>query len=142
MVHHTRISLEAPTPRDALGRLYIMEPSQSRFVHQPISRTELATIAADRFGDMVKAVVDVERLVMAIGAELHADDEAALLQDGSRQEDLWGINLYHGESGDGFIEFDAMINIRPARRIRSSSVEDPELRARISRIVTSLVSDE
>ena len=91
---------------------------------------------------MVKAVVDVERLVMAIGAELHADDEAALLQDGSRQEDLWGINLYHDESGDGFIEFDSMINIRPAQRNRSRRVDDPELRARISRIVTSLVSDE
>ena len=90
---------------------------------------------------MIKAVDDVERGIMAIGAELHADEESALIEDGSRQEHLWGINLYPSESGAGFIEYDSMINIRPALRNRSRSVEDPELRARITRVVTSLVSD-
>lgn len=71
-------------------------------------------MAQARSGDMVKAVVDVARGVMAVSGELHSDEEALLLDDGSRQPDLWGINLYPGESGQDWIEFDSMINVRPS----------------------------
>lgn len=83
---------------------------------------------------MVKAVVDVSRNIMAAGGELHSDEEALLIDDGSAQRDLWGINLYPGEMGDGWIEFDSMINVRPSQGNRSRDVEDPQLRARISGI--------
>lgn len=89
---------------------------------------------------MVKAVVDVGRGIMAVDAELHSDEEAALLDDGSRQADLWGINLYPDESGDAWIEFDSMINVRPALGIRSPSVEDEQIRASIRRVVSTLVT--
>lgn len=39
-----------------------------------IPLSELAEMAADRFGDLVKAVVDIERGVMALDAEMHADE--------------------------------------------------------------------
>jgi len=92
------------------------------------------------FGDMVKAVVDVSREIMAAGGELHADEEALLLEEGSRQGDLWGINLYPTETSPEWIEFDSMINVRPARGNRSRDVEDEETRAIIRRIVESLVA--
>ncbi len=88
---------------------------------------------------MVKAVVDVRRAVVAVGGELHSDEEAALLNDGSLQADLWGINLYPSEQTDDWIEFDSMINVRPAQGNRSRSVEDEMLRADIVRIIRSLV---
>jgi hypothetical protein len=88
---------------------------------------------------MVKAVVDVGRRVMAIGGELHSDEEAALLDDGSRQMDLWGINLYPAETGGSWIEYDSMINVRPAQGNRSRDVEDEALRRRIGDIVLALV---
>jgi hypothetical protein len=88
---------------------------------------------------MVKAVVDVERQVMAIGGELHSDEEAALIEDGSAQTNLWGVNLYPAEQGDAWIEFDAMINVRPSQGNRSRNVEDPVLRDRIRQVVTVLV---
>ncbi len=88
---------------------------------------------------MVKAVVDVRRAVVAVGGELHSDEEAALLDDGSLQADLWGINLYPSEQTDDWIEFDSMINVRPAQGNRSHSVEDEMLRADIVRIIRSLV---
>ena len=50
-----------------------------------VSLGHLVELATSTFGDLVKAVVDVERRIMAIGGELHADVEAALLADGSRQ---------------------------------------------------------
>ena len=70
-----------------------------RIVRDRISRADLARLAEEQFGDWIKAVVDVSRGLVAIGGDLHADDEAALLADGSRQRDLWGINLYPGETG-------------------------------------------
>ena len=96
-------------------------------------------MAAARFGDMVKAVVDVTRGVMAVSGELHSDEEAVLLDDGSMQSDLWGINLYPGESGPDWIEFDSMINVRPSQNNRSRGVEDEATRSAIHRIVHTLV---
>jgi hypothetical protein len=76
---------------------------------------------------------------MAIGGELHADDEAALLDDGSNQQDLWGINLYPADDDVDWIEFDSMINVRPSRGNRSRDVEDEALRKSIRGIVDELV---
>ena len=99
----------------------------------------LAEIAAEGFGDMIKAVVDVKRGIMTVGAELHSDEEAALLDDGSRQLDLWGINLYPDEQGDEWIEFDSMINVRPAQGNRSRGVDDEAIRESIRIVVSALV---
>ena len=101
---------------------------------------ELKRMAAAGFGDMVKAVVDVERQVLAVDAELHADLEARLLQEGSRQSDLWGINLYPDASGDDWVEFDSMINLRPSHGNHSRGVDDGGLRAKILTIVGKLVT--
>lgn len=60
----------------------------------PISIDELRALAAHRFGTLVKGVVDLKRQILLLDAELHADQEAALLSEGSQQADLWGINLY------------------------------------------------
>jgi hypothetical protein len=103
----------------------------------PIS--DLARIAETQFGEMVKAVADVRRGILSLGAELHADDEAALLEDGSRQEDLWGINLYPAESSAEWIEFDSLINVRPSQGNRSRDIENPEVREQIRRIVEGLI---
>jgi hypothetical protein len=110
-----------------------------RIVRSSTTRGDLATIATSQFGDMLKAVVDVRRRVMAVGGELHADEEAALLEDGARQEDLWGINIYPAERGDEWIEFDSVINLRPSHGNRSRGVEDPRLREAIREIVAALV---
>lgn len=96
---------------------------------------ELEAMAAALFGDMVKAVVDVERGIIALDAELHADLEALLLEDGSNAAALWGINLYPELAGEDFLEFDSMINLRPSQANRSRGVDDPATRERIRQIV-------
>jgi hypothetical protein len=90
---------------------------------------------------MVKAVVDVAQELLAIGGELHADEETVLLDQGSRQADLWGINLYPDSPPLERIEFDSMINVRPGAGNRSRSVEDPALQARIRVVVSRLVRE-
>jgi hypothetical protein len=107
-------------------------------LYGPVARSELLSLAPE-LGDMVKGVVDIARAVIAIGGEMHADEEAALLDDGSRQADLWGINLYPAEAGAEWIEFDSMINVRPSSGNRSRDVEDPSVRDAIRRVVASLV---
>ena len=92
------------------------------------------------FGDMVKAVVDIQREIMALDAELHPDEEAFLLERGSEQADLWGINLYPALQGRDLVEFDPMINLRPSQGNRSRGVEDAATRERILAIVESIVS--
>jgi hypothetical protein len=108
-------------------------------VSEPISLQELRDMARGQFGDFVKAVVDLGRGVMAIGAELHADEEALLLEQRARQADLWGINLYPDRDGAERVEFDSMINVRPSQGNRSRSVEDPARRQRILDIVGTLL---
>lgn len=92
------------------------------------------------FGNLVKGVVDIEKKIMVVDAEMHADEEAELLEKGSKQADLWGINLYpEYYEKDNFIEFDSMINIRPRQNNRSRGVDDSEIRAKIITIVNQLV---
>ena len=118
------------------------EVTSGRIVRDRITRTALASMAEEQFGDWIKAVVDVSREVMAVGGDLHADDEALLLADGSRQWDLWGINLYPGETGSDWIQFDSMINLRPNQGNRSLGVDDESTQARIREVVESLVPPE
>lgn len=100
-----------------------------------ISRSELCILAKEIFGDLVKAVVDIEQRSMAVGGELHSDEEQVLLEKGSTQEHLWGINLYPEKEGDDWIEFDSMINIRPSQGNRSRGVEDIKIQGVVRDIV-------
>ena len=111
----------------------------TQIVSAPISQDDLRRIAEQQFGDFVKAVVDVRRRIMAIGADLHADEEAALIEDGSHQADLWGINIYVEQTGDRLIEFDSMINVRPSQGNRSRAVEDLAVQQLVREIVGRLV---
>lgn len=111
-----------------------------RIVTASVSLGELSSMAAEQFGDFVKAVVDLGRGVMAIGGELHADEEALLLEDGARQADLWGINLYPGRTAGELVEFDSMINVRPSQNNRSRGVEDPAVRRRVEAVVERLIA--
>ena len=80
-----------------------------------------------------------ERFHEVLG-ELHSDEEAVLLDDGSAQQDLWGITLYPSEPGEDWIEFDSMINVRPIQGNRSRGVDDARLRERIRAVVSTLVA--
>lgn len=107
-----------------------------------ISITELELMSESMYGELVKAVVDIKSGVLVVDADLHADEEQFLLEQGSSQNDLWGINLYPEDFGsDDFIEFDSMINIRPRQNNRSRSVEDPAIQNIIRAIVDEAVHE-
>jgi len=100
---------------------------------------ELRKMAKQMFGNLVKAVVDVEKEIMVVDGELHADEEALLLEKGSQQKSLWGINIYPEIQGEEWIEFDSMINLRPSFQNLSRGVDDLSVRRKIRKIVNKLV---
>ncbi len=111
-----------------------------QIVTKKISITELEKMSEKMFGNLVKAVVDIEKKLMAVDADMHADEEQLLLEEGSKQEHLWGINLYPEQHGtDEWIEFDSMINVRPAQENRSRGVESLDIQRKIRDIVNKLI---
>jgi hypothetical protein len=108
-------------------------------IGQQVTIGEIARMAERMFGNMVKAVVDIDRELLAVDGELHSDLEALLIENGSRQRSLWGINLYPFVEGDDFLEFDSMINVRPSRGNRSRGVESAEVREAIIRVVAKRI---
>ena len=110
-----------------------------KVINDKISLLELRQMAEKMFGNLVKGVVDIKKEIMVLDGELHADEESSLLENGSEQKNLWGINLYPELEGDDFIEFDSMINLRPSQGNRSRGVEDPAIREKIKAIVKKLI---
>ena len=107
-----------------------------------ITLSELNDMAASMYGNLVKAVVDVKRGILVVDSELHVDQEQFLLEQGSNQKDLWGINLYPQKYGsDDFIEFDSMINIRPRQQNMSRGIENEEIKKCIIGLVLRKVSE-
>lgn len=110
-----------------------------KIIKDTITIKELEEMSGNMFDNFVKAVVDIKKEIMAVDAPMHSDEEAELIKSGSKQENLWGINLYPKESGDNFIEFDSMINLKPNQNNRSRGVENKKIRQRIIQIVNKIV---
>jgi uncharacterized protein YjbK len=108
-------------------------------ISDQIHKDELKEMASKMFGNLVKAVVDVEKEVLVVDAELHSDQEAYLLEHGSEQNNLWGINIYPELTGDEMIEFDSMINLRPSQGNNSRGVDNEEIQRKIIKIINSKV---
>jgi len=109
-----------------------------KIITDKVTQSELLQMAKDGFGDMVKAVVDVEKKIIAVGGELHADAEAILLENGSKQENLWGINIYPEKAATERIEFTSLINIRPSVGNRSMDIQDENVRQIIKQTAKDL----
>jgi hypothetical protein len=111
-----------------------------QIVREKITLNELKKMSEKMYNRLVKAVVDVEKNIMAIDVQMHADAEMLLLEEGSQQEDLWGINLYPELETEDWIEFDSIINIRPGQGNRTRGVDDRVLQEKIKQIVNKLVA--
>ena len=63
-----------------------------RIITAPITKTEALEIAKEFYVDMVKGVVDLEKEIIALGGEYHMDANNVLIEQGSSQPVLWGLN--------------------------------------------------
>jgi len=110
-----------------------------KIISKTLDNDELKQMAANSFGNLVKAVVDIDKGLVAVDAELHSDLESLLLEKGSKQKSLWGINIYPEMPGDDYIEFDSMINMRPSQGNVSRNVDNVEIRQKIIKIIAERV---
>jgi len=108
-------------------------------ITESIAVEKLKEMSEKMFGNIVKAVVDIERGIMAIDGELHADLEVLLSDNGSERKNVWGINFHTDATGDDFVEFDSMINLKPQFGNRTRGVDNEEIRKKIMEVVNKLV---
>ncbi|MFA5634211.1 MAG: DUF5674 family protein [Candidatus Dojkabacteria bacterium] len=112
-----------------------------KIVEEQITIEELKEMASKMFGSLTKAVVDIEEGILVVDAGLHSDQEAYLLDRGSKQKDLWGINIHPELEGDERVEFDSMINLRPIDGNFSRGIDDVKIQKKILDIVNSKIKE-
>lgn len=111
-----------------------------KIIDKKIKESELREIAKDFYGDMVKGVVDIEREILAVGGEYHMDANMMLIENESKQQNVWGFNWYFDKTGDEQIEYVSLINIRPAQGNRVMEVQDMSLRDKMKSIILKYLS--
>lgn len=111
-----------------------------KILTEPIKKEELKSMAEKIFGNLVKAVVDIEQEIVAVDAELHVDLAELLVERGSTNKNLWGVNIYPDETGDNWLEFDSVVNLKPQFNNRTRGVNDPIIREKITNTLKKYVS--
>lgn len=110
-----------------------------KIITNKITIDELKEMSEKMFGNLVKAVIDIEKEIMAVDGELHADEAELLVENGSKHENLWGINIYPEIETEDWIEFDSMINLKPLLSNRTRNIDSPEIKQKIINIVNRLI---
>lgn len=111
-----------------------------KIIKEKITKQELIDMAKGNYGDMIKGVVDIEKGIIAMGGEFHSDASVILVgQEGSNQEDIWGINIYPEKEKDEWLEFNSLVNIKPLKNNRDVEIESEEIKDKIKNIVDRLI---
>ncbi|OGI60202.1 hypothetical protein A2641_03675 [Candidatus Nomurabacteria bacterium RIFCSPHIGHO2_01_FULL_37_25] len=111
-----------------------------KIIDKKISKDELQEIAKEFYVVMIKGVVDVERDILAVGGEYHMDANNVLIENNSKQQNIWGFNWYLDKSTEESIEYVSLINIRPAQGNRVMEVQDSSLRDKMKSIILKYLS--
>ena len=107
-----------------------------KIINKKIAESELREIARDFYGEMIKGVVDIEREILALGGEYHMDANNKLIENGSRQQNIWGFNWYFDKKGNEKIEYVSLINIRPKQGNKTMEVQNVSLRDKMRTIIS------
>jgi len=111
-----------------------------QIVREKISKEELARIAKDGFGNMVKVDVDVKREILTIGGEWHSEgDELLSQEEGYSREHVWGVNFYPWNPPEKRIVYTSLINIKPNLGNRTTEIQEKEMREKIHKIIEKLL---
>lgn len=108
-------------------------------IKEKINRENFKKIVKEWFEDMTKAVVDIEKEVIALGGELHSDALKLMIEKGYNPKNLWGINIYVDKDKDQRIEYNSLINIRPLENNRSLEIQSQKIKEKIRKIVDKLI---
>ena len=111
-----------------------------KIVKDKIEIAELREMTKRMYDNLVKAVVDIGKEIMAVDAEMHVDLEQFLIEkENSEPKNLWGINIHPDFEGEKFVEFDSMINLKPGLGNRTRGIDNAGTRDKIIKIIDKLV---
>ena len=110
-----------------------------KIVSDNITVNELKEVAKEFYTLMVKGVVDIEEKIIAFGGEYHMDANKILIENGSKQENIWGFNVYFNKSREEWIEYTSLINIRPLVNNNDMEVQDKNIRDKMKQIINSKI---
>ena len=112
---------------------------QAKIIREKISKEELSKLLGENHKTMLKVDVDIKRGIISAGGEWHSEGQELLVKDGSSGADVWGCNFYPQNPAEIRIQYNSHINIKPALRYKSLSIEDEELKKRMRDIIEKLV---
>lgn len=110
-----------------------------KIIKEKITREELQTIAEKMYGTVVKIAVDIEKEIIALDGEWHAECQEALIESGSDAQDIWGANIKIKAPREDRIEYFALINIKPSVGHQNMEVTDKALKEKIKQVVDRLI---
>lgn len=96
----------------------------------PYSKEEIEKLK-EQFDVYIKTVIDIKKKICSAGCDRHFESEKILLDDGSKQSDVWGggIDLYTET-----IDSNSFVNIRPADKNTSNEIQDSKIRAEFKKL--------
>lgn len=112
-----------------------------KIIKEKISQQELQKIAEAVYGTMVKMAVDIQKKIIALGAEWHSECQEALINRGSQTKDIWGVNLVLKKPSNERLEFIALINVKPSSGHYDMEITDEKIKKEIRRITDRLIEE-
>lgn len=100
---------------------------------------DVRALALEDYGDMIKGTVDIIENKVALGGDYHMETCELLVEGGSKHTNIWGFNIRFEEDQNGILEFDSLVNIKPALGNKSRSVENPEIIEQATKIIHSWI---
>lgn len=91
---------------------------------EPFTKEEIEKLK-EQFEFYIKTVIDIEKKVCSAGCDRHFESEKLLLEQGSKQDDLWGGGI---DVETKSIDFNSFINIRPTQNNTSNEIQSEEIR--------------
>ena len=97
---------------------------------KPYSKEEIEKLK-ELFDVYIKTVIDVKRKICSAGCDRHYDSEKILLEQGSKQEDLWGGGI---DLETKVIDCNSIINIRPQQANTSNEIQENSTRKEFEKL--------
>lgn len=97
---------------------------------KPFTKEEIEKLK-EQFAVYIKTVIDTEKRICSAGADRHFDSEQILLEQGSKQSDLWGGGI---DLETKVIDYNSFINIRPANNNTSNEIQDQKIRQKFEKL--------
>ncbi|HZQ29736.1 MAG TPA: DUF5674 family protein [Patescibacteria group bacterium] len=97
---------------------------------EPFTKEEIKRLR-ELFDVYIKTVIDIKKKICSAGADRHFESEKILLEDGSKQSNLWGGGI---DIEAKIIDCNSFINVRPIDKNTSNEIQDPQLRKRFEEL--------